>query len=292
MGATMLLDYLLSLPQYLIPQHLLSRAMYRLTRVRWRPAKNWLIHLFVWHYRVDMSSAVESDTTAYEDFNSFFTRALKPGVRPIVEDENAIACPVDGYISQIGEIRAGKIFQAKGHLFPLESLLSGSAHWADAFRGGAFVTLYLSPRDYHRVHMPLTGRLSETVYIPGRLFSVNPRTTRVVPRLFARNERVVTVFETPAGPMAIVLVGAIFVASIETVCEGVITPSKRAELRLWNYPHGTGQAPKLERGIEMGQFNMGSTVILLFGRHRVTWLASARPERKVQVGEPLGRVLS
>ncbi|MCL5668992.1 MAG: archaetidylserine decarboxylase, partial [Gammaproteobacteria bacterium] len=189
--------------------------------------------------------AAQPDPRAYENFNSFFTRALKPDARPVVSGAHDIACPVDGVVSQIGRIQNGRIFQAKGHTFGLKDLLGGSAMRAAPFQNGQFATLYLSPRDYHRIHMPLSGRLREMVYVPGKLFSVNVRTTSVVPNLFARNERVIALFDTEAGPMALVLVGALFVAGIETVWSGTVTPPFGETIRQWNYQNDN---IRLERG--------------------------------------------
>ncbi|HHL45629.1 MAG TPA: phosphatidylserine decarboxylase, partial [Gammaproteobacteria bacterium] len=220
---TRIIDYSKALPQYLLPHHLLSRAMGRLARCRIPVVKNLLIDGFKRLYDVDLSLAIETDPHGYPDFNSFFTRALRPDARPLASTEGAVASPVDGRISQAGTMHNGSLLQAKGKEYSLAQLL-GSSQRASGFYGGNYATIYLSPRDYHRIHMPLAGRLIEMVHIPGRLFSVSPATTRVVPDLFARNERVVCLFETDVGPMAMVLVGAIFVASIETVWAGVVTP--------------------------------------------------------------------
>jgi len=232
-------DYFKALPQYLLPHHPLSRAVGLLVRCRIPWFKNLLIDGFRRLYNVDLSLAAESDPHAYPDFNAFFTRALRPDARPLPAAEEA------------------GLLQAKGRNYSLTQLL-GSVELADRFQGGNYATIYLSPRDYHRIHMPLRGRLRKMVHIPGRLFSVSPATARVIPDLFARNERVVCLFETEAGPMAMVLVGAIFVASIETVWAGVVTPPAGKRITQWEYEQ---DAPELERGAEMGRFNMGSTVI-------------------------------
>lgn len=281
-----LIDYLLTLPQYLLPQHLLSRLMHRLTRSRLRAWKDFQIQCFIRHYKVDMSIAAQTDPRIYSDFNSFFTRALKADARPITGSADDIVCPVDGVVSQIGNIREGIIFQAKGHDYSLEELLGGSKERAAPFNNGRFATLYLSPKDYHRIHMPLTGILQEMVYVPGRLFSVNSRTTRAVPNLFARNERVITMFETPAGPLALVLVGALFVASIETVWAGAVTPPFGQSIRHWDYGKGPASPVSLERGQEMGRFNMGSTVILLLSEG-VDWHPLIKPEAPVRMNQSL-----
>ena len=279
-------DFLKTLPQYLAPQHPLSKLMHFLTRARLRMWKEWQIRWFIRRYGVDMSIAAQPDLLAYENFNSFFTRALKEGVRPIAKGTDEIACPVDGAVSQVGPIEGGRIFQAKGHTFSLQDLLGGSATRAAPFHGGQFATLYLAPKDYHRIHMPLSGQLREMVYVPGRLFGVNTRTTAVVPDLFARNERVIAIFDTDAGPMALVLVGALFVASIETVWAGAVTPPFGKSIQQWDY---TNQAIHLARGAEMGRFNMGSTVIVLFGAGNTAWSSELHSETVIKMGESLGR---
>ena len=246
--------------QYLLPHHLVSRAVYAMTR--WRsPLVVPAIRAFIKHFKVDMAEAVESSPDAYATFNAFFTRALKPELRPLAEGDSVAASPVDGVISQLGRIEDGRIFQAKGHDYSLVDLLGGDLARTDAFRHGQFATIYLSPRDYHRIHMPLAGTLTQMVHVPGRLFSVNPVTVARVPRLFARNERVAALFETREGAMGMVLVGAINVAAIETVWSGLVTPPHGHEIGVWHY--GEHVQVNLPRGAEMGRFNMGSTVILL-----------------------------
>lgn len=279
-------ELLLTAPQYLLPQHTLSALMRALTRSRWAPLKNLLIGAFIRLYRIDLSEAQVACASDYPSFNAFFTRALRPGSRVISREPEVLASPIDGTVSQLGRIGAGDIFQAKGRSFDVLELLGGEAGRAEHFVGGSFITLYLSPRDYHRVHMPVAGRLLETAYIPGRLFAVDPRTTRVVPRLLARNERVVMLFESEAGPMAVVLVGAIFVGSMETVVEGVITPRRDRRPHTWRYRGG----PILHRGAELGRFNMGSTVILLLGPERVSWNPALLPGSAVHMGQPLGEL--
>ncbi len=281
---TKILDCSKTLPQYLLPHHLLSRAVGRLARCRNPIIKNLLIDGFKRLYNVDLSLAVETDPHAYPDFNSFFTRALRPEARPLASAAGAVVSPVDGRISQVGAVHDGHLLQAKGRVYSLTRLLDSSSR-AAAFNGGGYVNIYLSPRDYHRIHMPLAGRLKEMVHIPGRLFSVNPATARTVPGLFARNERVVCLFETDAGPVAMVLVGAIFVASIETVWAGIVTPPAGRETRVWDY---SAEEYVLELGAEMGRFNMGSTVILLFGRDRVEWEPACQPDAVVRMGQQLG----
>ena len=283
-------DHLRNLPQYLLPQRLLTRLVYRLARIRTPWLKDALIRHFARRFRVKLDEAQESDPRAYTDFNAFFTRALKPGARPVAPGDWAVCCPVDGAVSQIGVADADTLLQAKGRTFSLTALLGGDPERARPFQGGVFATLYLSPRDYHRIHLPLAGRLREMVHIPGKLFSVSPLTTRIVPELFARNERVATVFDTPAGPMALVLVGAINVASIETVWAGTITPPLGTTIRRWSYPPNGDSAVRLDKGAELGRFNLGSTVILLFGRDAVRWEAAIRAGMTVRMGQRLGKV--
>jgi phosphatidylserine decarboxylase len=283
-------DYLRSLPLYPLPHHLLSRLMLAVTRVRTPALKNALIRWFAGRYHVEMEDAVVTDPTAYPDFNAFFTRALRPQSRPLPSAPDALASPVDGTVSQLGEIRDGRLFQAKGRDFSLVELLGGEAARAAPFMGGSFATLYLSPRDYHRIHMPFPGRLLETVYVPGRLFSVAPHTTRTIPNLFARNERVAAVFDTEAGPMAVVLVGAIFVACIETVWGGVVTPPRGRRVVVHDYRLEEGSAPQLDRGDELGRFNMGSTVILLFGPQRAHWQDGLGPGSTLRMGQQIARL--
>lgn len=283
------LDYLKALPQYLYPHHPLSRIMHALARCRCPLLKNPFTRWFVGRFGIDVSEAEQPDPLAYPHFNGFFTRALRDGARPIEGGEGVMSSPVDGTVSQLGPIRGGEIFQAKGKSFDLTTLLGGDEARAAPFRDGSFSTIYLSPKDYHRIHMPLAGRLTEMVHVPGRLFSVNPATTRVVPGLFARNERVAALFDTEAGPMAVVMVGAIFVGSIETVWAGEVTPPAGAGVRAWRYEGE--ESLELARGAELGRFNMGSTVILLFGRERMAWDEVIAPERPLRMGERLGSVL-
>jgi phosphatidylserine decarboxylase len=283
-----LVDYLKAWPQYLMPGHLLSRVMLRLTRVRHTGFKNWFIDWFMGRFEIDMSQAVESDPHAYPDFNSFFTRALKPGMRPLAEGADEIASPVDGTVSQIGSIREGRIFQAKGHDFSLLQLVGGHEPWAVPFMGGSFTTIYLSPRNYHRIHMPVDGTLRSMVHVPGRLFSVNSATTRAVPGLFARNERVVAFFDTAFGPLAVIMVGAVFVGGIETTWHGMVTPPAGRIVRTWNY---SGERARLfPKGEEIGRFNMGSTVVLLFGGDVVRWEAVLGHQTPVVMGQRLGQM--
>ncbi|GAB6041041.1 archaetidylserine decarboxylase [Endothiovibrio diazotrophicus] len=283
-----LVDYLKALPQYLYPHHPLSRMMHAATRCCCPRLKNPFTRWFVRRFGIDLSEAAQPDPLAYPHFNAFFTRALREGARPLAGGEAVVVSPVDGTVSQLGAIRGGDIFQAKGRRFDLTTLLGGDPARAAPFRDGAFATIYLSPRDYHRIHMPLAGRLTGMVHVPGRLFSVNPATTRVIPGLFARNERVVALFDTAAGPMAVVMVGAIFVGSIETVWAGEVTPPAGSRVSAWGYP--ADEAPRLVRGEELGRFNMGSTVILLFGRDRLEWDERLAAGGGLRMGQALGSI--
>lgn len=286
-----LLDKLKSWPLVLLPHQLLSRVVRRATRWQLRWWKDPLVRLFIRHFRVDMSIAQYPAASDYPDFNSFFTRALQPAVRPLPAAPQAIASPVDGCVSEVGDITADRLVQAKGRDYSLTTLLGGDAQRAASFQGGKFITLYLSPRDYHRIHMPLDGRLLETTYVPGRLFSVAPHTTRAIPGLFARNERLVTLFETPAGPMAMVFVGAIFVSCMETVWGGVVNPSLGMTLETRHFGKPGGPAVELERGAEAGRFNMGSTVILAYAPDRINWSDDLGPGQPVRMGQVLGEII-
>ena len=275
---------------YLLPHHPLSRIVQWSARCRRFPFRKSITRWFIRHYNVDISEALEPDPDAYSDFNSFFTRALRLEARPVVQVEGQVCFPADGAISQLGDIQEAQIFQAKGHGYSLIELLGGSEERARPYLSGRFATMYLSPGDYHRVHMPLAGRLVETVYIPGRLFSVAPDYTESVPRLFARNERVACIFQTEAGPMAVVLVGAIFVGSIETVWAGEITPPRGKGIKVTSYT-ANDNLIQLERGEELGRFNMGgSTIIVLFGPGCVKWQSGLVSEMRVKFGQALGRV--
>ena len=287
-----LLDHLKSWPLAVLPHRFLSRLVRHATRWRAEWWKNSLIRLFVHSFNVDMSEAEQEEATAYPDFNAFFTRALKPAARPLPENAAAIACPVDGRVSQAGAIQKDSILQAKGRNYSLTTLLGGDTQRAADFSGGVFATLYLSPRDYHRIHMPVAARLLETVYVPGRLFSVAPHTTRAIPGLFTRNERLVCVFDTASGPMAMVLVGAIFVSCMETVWSGVVNP-RLLQRKLATRHDLPGSTPlRLARGAEMGRFNMGSTVILLYGPGQAQWAESLVAGAPVLVGQTIGSVNS
>jgi phosphatidylserine decarboxylase len=269
--------------QYILPQHGLSRLMLRLTRVRARWFKNLLTRCFLSLYAVDMHEAAETDPYAYTSFNEFFTRALRPGARPIAAAADAIVSPVDGTVSECGIIDGDLLLQAKGRRYALADLLARQ-EWASRFEGGEFATIYLAPYNYHRIHMPLEGHLLSSVFVPGRLFSVNATTARHVPRLFARNERVLTLFEGAAGQFALVMVGALNVGSMATVWTGdICAAQRRAPTQL---AHGEVQ---LLKGAEMGRFNMGSTVILLFEPRRAVWDPNLRSGSILRLGQTIGQ---
>jgi phosphatidylserine decarboxylase len=280
------MDKLFIFLQHILPQHLVSRCAGWLADVQ-QPAwlKNWLIHIFVRHFRVDMAEAANPDPTSYASFNAFFTRPLREDARSLAEAD--IVCPADGAVSQLGVVQGGRIFQAKGQSFSAWELLGGDSERAALFANGSFATIYLSPRDYHRVHMPVAGRLTATCYIPGKLFSVNQVTAENVPRLFARNERLVCYFDTAAGPMAMILVGAMVVAGIETVWSGQVAPPTPDPVR-----HDHVSAPRtieLAQGEEMGRFKLGSTVILLFGQDAVDFDSAYVAGTATRLGESLGK---
>ncbi len=281
-------DNLTSSLQYILPHHLLSQMIRFFTHSQNKIWKNLMISNIIKFYNVNMDEACKQDINAYPSFNHFFTRQLKKGARAITQLNEGVASPADGVISQAGFIDQGDIFQAKGKSFTATDLLGGEGQLADIFKNGIFSTIYLSPKDYHRLHMPLTGTLKEMIHIPGRLFSVNAATAKTVPRLFARNERVVCIFETAAGAMALVLVGAIFVSSIETVWHGVVTPPTGSKIRRWQYGD---DAPILKKGEEMGRFNMGSTIIVLFGQNKVAWENDVSAGRAVKLGELMGKII-
>jgi len=278
---------LLTLPQYLVPHHLLSRLIGLAAESKNTTLKNTLIENFIKIYNVNMSEAVEENPRAYPNFNAFFTRAIKPEARPLAE--SGLLCPADGAISQAGPINGHAIFQAKGHYYSLPQLLGDDVDRAAPFMNGDFATIYLSPRDYHRVHMPLKGTLKEMVFVPGRLFSVNNRTAETVNGLFARNERLVAIFDTEIGPVAMILVGAMIVASIETVWAGTVAP-KKSVLEVTRYPQ-VQQKVTLERGAEMGRFKLGSTVIMLFPPNKVKFRDGLQNCTPVRMGEQFGELI-
>jgi len=268
---------------YLIPHHFISWLSYYLAHITWAPVKNRFIDLYRYLHPVDLDLAVIKDPYEYTSLNDFFTRALEPSARPHARGKNTLLCPVDGKVSQAQAIESGRLFQAKGQDYSLLELVGGIKELAEPFENGMFSTIYLSPTDYHRIHMPLAGELTDTVYVPGRLFSVAPWTVENVPRLFARNERVVCKFNTAAGPMIMILVGAINVSAIDTVWGGCETPPSG-----WSVKHRRYQDVKisLKKGAEMGRFNLGSTVILLMGDN-VSFDDSIKPGEVTQMGQAL-----
>lgn len=283
-----MLDNITLLLQYLLPKLWLTRL------AGWGASKRggWMtklvIDLFVKYYKVDMNEAQKPDTAAYRTFNDFFVRQLRDDVRPMNTDPSVLSMPADGVISQLGRIEENKILQAKGHNYSLEALLAGNSLMADLFRNGSFATTYLSPRDYHRVHMPCNGILREMIYVPGDLFSVNHLTAKNVPNLFSRNKRVICLFDTEFGPMAQILVGATIVGSIETVWAGTITPLHEGVIKRWAWPSGeSGGSVALLKGQEMGRFKLGSTVINLFSPGKVTLVKQLKSLSATKIGEPL-----
>lgn len=273
-----------------MPQHALSRLAGAFARSERPWLRDRLIRRFVKAYNVDMDQA-ERPLGDYRSFNDFFTRALKPGMRPLADAKTKVLCPADGAVSQVGRIEQGRIVQAKGQSYTAEELLGGDTELAKRFEGGSFITIYLSPSDYHRVHMPVGGKLSRTTYIPGDLFSVNTVTAENVPRLFSRNERLSCVFETPAGAMASVMVGAMIVASIETVWGGLVEPHRK-QIERTTYSDPAQTVPDLKAGDEMGRFLLGSTVVLLFEPGKIEWAAELEPLSVVRMGQSLGRLAS
>ena len=274
------------LPQYLLPKRALTQFGGLIAGAQAGALTTRLINWFVGKYGVNMSEAAHPDTASYACFNDFFTRALKPGARPLARAD--LVCPVDGAISQFGAIERDQIFQAKGHHYSTQALVGGDAALAAQFESGSFATLYLSPKDYHRIHMPCAGRLTRMIHVPGALFSVNPTTARGVPGLFARNERVVCVFESERGAFVLTLVGATIVGSMATVWHGVVNPPRPGTLREWSYPERGEGAVSLARGAEMGRFLLGSTVVLLFPKNTLRFNPEWAPGRAIRMGEAMG----
>ena len=271
------------LPQYLLPKKALTVFAGWVAGARGGPWTTALIRWFVRRYQVNMAEAANPDLASYPTFNEFFTRPLKPGARPLADA--AFICPVDGAISQFGPIAQDQIFQAKGHHYSTTALVGGDAALAAQFDNGSFATLYLSPRDYHRIHMPCDGTLTRMIYVPGELFSVNPTTARGVPGLFARNERVVCVFDSAHGPFVLTLVGATIVGSMATVWHGQVNPPRSPQICEWHYDAGT---VVLRKGEEMGRFMLGSTVVMLFAKGVVNYNPAWSAARAVQLGEAMG----
>ncbi|MBC8086064.1 MAG: phosphatidylserine decarboxylase [Phycisphaerae bacterium] len=270
--------------QYLLPKQALTALAGKLAAAKAGAMTTSVIRWFVGQYRVDMSEAAESNVTRYETFNDFFTRSLKAGVRPIANA--ALVCPVDGAISQCGPLDGEQLLQAKGHAYSTAALVGGDRSLGAQFTNGHFATIYLSPRDYHRIHMPCDGQLTRMIYVPGALFSVNPTTAQHVPGLFARNERVVCVFESAHGPFVMVLVGATIVGSMATVWHGVVNATRTGQTREWHYD---ASAVSLPKGAEMGRFLLGSTVVLLFPQGRADFPSDWQPARAVRMGEVMSR---
>lgn len=276
-------DRLAVLPQYLIPKQALTILAGKLASAEAGSLTTRVIGWFVDRYQVNMAEAANPDIASYKSFNEFFTRPLKAGARPPAEAD--FLCPVDGAISQFGAIERDQIFQAKGHRYSTTALVGGDRQLAAQFENGSFATLYLSPRDYHRIHMPCDGRLTRMIYIPGALFSVNPTTARGVPGLFARNERVVCVFESAHGPFVLTLVGATIVGSMATVWHGVVNPPRPGVIREWRYDE---QNIVLKKGDEMGRFLLGSTVVMLFPGNTLAFNPEWTPTRPIRLGEAMG----
>lgn len=272
--------------QYLLPQKLLTLLAGRLADSKTPWFKNYFIRWFIARYNVDMSLAKQENPTAYPCFNSFFIRELKPHLRPITPGENALASPADGCIAQIGSIQKTKLLQAKGVNYSLETLLGGDIQLAELFKNGSFATIYLAPHNYHRVHMPIAGKLVKTLFVPGKLFSVNQVTAESIADLYTRNERLISLFETQAGPMAVILVGAMLVGSIQTVW--MKKPARERRIHVESY---TANPRVLPKGAELGHFKMGSTVILLFSKDKVTWNPSLTETSQLNFGQLIGNIV-
>lgn len=275
--------------QYCLPHHLISRIVGLVAQCENIVIKKTFIHWFAKRYQVNMDEAEQPGLDDYPNFNAFFTRTLTANARPIDFQVDSVVSPADGVISQIGNITSGNIIQAKGMRYSALSLLGGHVDDAQPFLEGDFATIYLAPKDYHRLHMPISGSLTKMIHIPGRLFSVNPTTAESVPNLFARNERVVALFSTAIGPMALVLVGAMIVASVETIWHGIITPPTRSKIQHWDYRDKNIQ---LEKGAEMGRFRLGSTIIILFPHNTVQWNTSAQADESVRMGSSIANLLT
>ncbi|MFT5645026.1 MAG: phosphatidylserine decarboxylase [Janthinobacterium sp.] len=273
-------DRLAVLPQYLMPKQAMTKFAGRIAGAKGGALTTRLIRWFIGRYGVNMDEAQNPDPASYASFNEFFTRALKASARPISDAD--YVCPVDGRISQFGPILDDQLFQAKGHHFSIAALVGGDAQLANNFRHGSFANLYLSPKDYHRIHMPVDGRLTRMIYIPGQLFSVNPTTARGIPNLFARNERVVCVFETSRGPFVMTLVGATIVGSMATVWHGVVNPPRSREIREWQYED---QDIRLKKGDELGRFLLGSTVVMLFPKDVLEFNPAWQAAGAVRLGQ-------
>jgi phosphatidylserine decarboxylase len=285
-GRAGLSDRMFAALQRVLPTRWLSSVVHRIAQIQQPAFKNTLIRLFMRGFKIDLSEAERSHVEDYVSFNDFFTRALKPDARPLAPEPDTFLSPVDGTISQFGRIRDGRLIQAKGHSYSLLDLLAGDTERAAAFADGEFCTIYLAPYNYHRIHMPLDGRLQRWTYVPGRLFSVNAATARALPNLFARNERLNAIFDTATGPIGLVMVGALFVGSLETVWAGTVSPP---HLRTEPTEYEPMTPVQLLRGAEMGRFNMGSTVILLAPANTLRWDKTLHPGLPVRQGQSLAR---
>ncbi len=278
-------DYLKSSPFYFLPHHAISGLVFFLARIEWPPLKKLLLKIYLSLHEVNMSEAVQENPYAYPHLNAFFTRALKADARPLDQTDKSLCCPVDGCVSQAMAIKNGRVFQAKNHDYSLLELVGGIDELAQPFHNGRFATIYLSPKDYHRIHMPMDGRLTDMVYVPGRLFSVAPHTVNTVPRLFARNERLVCRFETEFGPVIMILVGAVNVSAIDTVWAGTVTPPSKRKVIHTRYDNVD---ISLKKGAEMGRFNLGSTVVLLLPEN-CTLDSSITHDAAVKLGQLLAQ---
>jgi phosphatidylserine decarboxylase len=278
-------DRLAVLPQYLLPKGALTNFAGRVAGAKGGAMTTRLIRWFVGRYDVNMAEAANPDIASYASFNEFYTRARRPGARPLADAD--FICPVDGRISQFGAIEDDQIFQAKGHKFSTTALVGGDRELAAQFQHGSFANLYLSPRDYHRIHMPCDGKLTRMIYVPGELFSVNPTTARGIPGLFARNERVVCVFDTASGPFVMTLVGATIVGSMATVWHGVVNPPRHSSVQEWTY---ADQDIVLKKGDELGRFLLGSTVVMLFPKDKLHFNEAWQPAGPVRLGETMANL--
>ncbi len=274
--------------QNLFPQHLLSRLMGCLASAKLGALTHFFIKRFVTHYGVNLAEAKISDPVKFDSFNDFFTRKLEDGARNIQIDENKLISPVDGAISELGQINEDKLLQAKGAYFSLNDLCGGDDNIATTFRNGSFMTAYLSPKDYHRFHMPISGRLLEMIYVPGKLFSVNNSSVKNVPGLFARNERVICIFETAIGKVAVIAVGAMVVGSVEMKFHGVVVPQRKREIQRWAYDQDNLQ---FAQGEELGWFKLGSTIIVLCEKNRVAWNEALQADSQLLLGQEIGMIV-
>jgi phosphatidylserine decarboxylase len=275
--------------QYFMPQRFLSRLAGLLANCDYEPIKNLLIEKFIKHYQVSLEDACIENPREFENFNHFFTRALKADARPFDTDSATLISPADGALSEFGKIENDQLLQAKGQNYSLAQLLANNQEWIEAFSGGSYSTIYLAPKDYHRVHMPLAGELLQMIHVPGKLFSVNQKTTQEIPGVFARNERVICIFQTAVGPMALILVGAIIVASIATTWHGQVTPFEQ-KVQSWHYQKPT--SIHLEKAAEMGRFYLGSTAIVLLPRDAVEWNPDLMVGQSLQMGQSLGKLIT